>query len=196
MRDVDAAIRAVGSGHLVVIPTDTVYGVGGGLAVASIDALFALKERPYDKPLPVLGADADALSDVAHLDADVSALTERYWPGPLTLVVPRAEGFGLPLGRGGEASVAVRVPAHPVALEILRGTGPLAVTSANLSGGPEAHSVAEARETLGGSVAVYVDGGRCAGRPSTVLSLVGHDPEVLRVGAIPASEVRRALDQR
>ncbi|MQA98699.1 MAG: threonylcarbamoyl-AMP synthase [Actinobacteria bacterium] len=196
MSDVGAAIDALERGELVVIPTDTVYGVAGSLEVHSIDALFSLKRRPYDKPLPVLGADVEVLAEIALFDDRARILAERYWPGPLTLVVPRAEGFGLPLGRGGEASVAVRVPAHPLGLAVLRGSGPLAVTSANVSGEPDAHSIEDARAALGDSIAVYVDGGPCEGDPSTVLSLMHDVPRVLRPGSISDEELSRALDQR
>jgi L-threonylcarbamoyladenylate synthase len=194
--DVGAAIDALERGELVVIPTDTVYGVAGSLEVHSVDALFSLKQRPYDKPLPVLGADVEALAEIAVFDDRARILAERYWPGPLTLVLPRAEGFGLPLGRGGEASVAVRVPAHPLGLGVLRGSGPLAVTSANVSGEPDAHSIEDARASLGDSIAVYVDGGPCEGDPSMVLSLLHDVPQVLRPGPISDEELARALDQR
>lgn len=196
MSDLSGAVEALGRGELVVIPTDTVYGIAGRLEVHAIDALFALKRRPYDKPLPILGADLPSLLEVARFDDSASALAERYWPGPLTLVVPRAEGFGLPLGRGGEASVAVRIPAHPIALDVLRGSGPVAVTSANLSGEADARSVADARSMLGDAIGIYVDGGRCDGSPSTVLSLMHDTPQVLRPGAIAEEDLLRAPDQR
>ena len=188
MSTVEEAVAAIEHGELVVIPTDTVYGVAGRLDVHTIDALFALKDRPYDKPLPVLGSDADSLSEIAVLDTKARELAERYWPGALTLVLPRAEGFGLPLGRGGEGTVAVRVPAHPLALRFLARSGPVAVTSANRSGEIEAHTADEARAVLGESVSIYLDGGRCDGKPSTVLSLVG-TPRVLRSGSIGESEL-------
>lgn len=196
MSDLRGAVEALGRGELVVIPTDTVYGIAGRLEVHAIDALFALKRRPYDKPLPILGADIPSLLEVARFDDSASALAERYWPGPLTLVVPRAEGFGLPLGRGGEASVAVRIPAHPIALDVLRGSGPVAVTSANLSGETDARSVDDARSMLGDAIGIYVDGGRCDGSPSTVLSLMHDTPQVLRPGAIAEEDLLRAADQR
>jgi tRNA threonylcarbamoyl adenosine modification protein (Sua5/YciO/YrdC/YwlC family) len=196
MKDVDAAVEALDRGELVVLPTDTVYGVAGRLETSAVDALFALKHRSYDKPLPVLGADVDSLSEIARFDDRAVRLAERFWPGPLTLVVPRAEGFGLPLGRGGEASVAVRVPAHPSALELLARTGALAVTSANRSGEADAHTVEAARSALGEAVAVYLDGGPCTGAPSTVLSMMHEPPEVLRVGGIPARDLDQVIDQR
>jgi tRNA threonylcarbamoyl adenosine modification protein (Sua5/YciO/YrdC/YwlC family) len=190
------AVAALARGELAVIPTDTVYGVAGRLDVHAIDALFALKQRPYDKPLPVLAADADALSEIAVLDRTARALARRWWPGPLTLVVPRAEGFGVPLGRGGEGSVAVRVPAHSVALSILTQSGPVAVTSANRSGESEAHTLAQARAVLGDDVKAYVDGGTCDSAPSTVLSLVRDEPRVLRAGAVSEADLAHVLGQR
>ena len=194
MSSVDEAVAALGRGELVVLPTDTVYGVAGRLEVHTIDALFALKERPYDKPLPVLGGDVGSLSELAVFDDRATSLAQRHWPGPLTLVLPRAEGFGLPLGRGGEGSVAVRVPAHPLSLELLGQTGPVAVTSANRSGESEARTVAEARTALGDGVSIYLDGGPCEGEPSTVVSLVHTTADIIRGGAT-VDDIVAQLDQ-
>jgi L-threonylcarbamoyladenylate synthase len=192
MADPDEIRRArevLDAGDLVVIPTDTVYGIAARPDdPAAIAAVFAVKERPSDKPLPILAATPSDLDQIALL-GDLARRAARYWPGPLTLVVPRAPGFDLDLGGapGGSAQsqgVAVRVPACGVALELLRASGPLAVTSANLSGDRPATTVSEARAALGAKVRAYLDGGVCAGRPSTVVSLVG-DIELLRAGPIP-----------
>jgi L-threonylcarbamoyladenylate synthase len=207
MADPDEIRRAreeLDAGRLVVIPTDTVYGIAARPDdPAAIAAVFAVKERPSDKPLPILAATPSDLDQIAQL-GDLARRAARHWPGPLTLVVPRAPGFDLDLGgapgggsesRGGGAEsqgVAVRVPACEVALELLRASGPLAVTSANLSGDRPATTVAEARAALGAKVRAYLDGGVCAGRPSTVVSLVG-DIELLRAGPIPFRQLVQEL---
>ncbi len=200
MADPDEIRRAqeeLNDGNLVVIPTDTVYGIAARPDdPAAIAAVFAAKGRPSDKPLPILAATLSDLDRVALL-GDLARRAARHWPGPLTLVVPRAPGFDFDLGGapgGGAQSqgVAVRVPACEVALELLRTTGPLAVTSANLSGDRPATTVAEARAALGGKVRAYLDGGLCAGRPSTVVSLVG-ELELLRAGPILFEQLAQEL---
>ena len=182
--EIARALEELEAGRLVVLPTDTVYGVAARPDdPVAIGAVFAAKGRPSDKPLPILAATPSDLDRVAAL-GDAARRAARYWPGPLTLVVPRAPGFEHDLGGRRSQGVAVRIPACEVALELLRASGPLAVTSANLSGRPPATTVAEARAALGDKVTAYLDGGVCAGRPSTVVSLVG-EVELLRAGPIP-----------
>lgn len=179
MAGIDEAAAAIVRGAIAIVPTDTVYGVGALPEAAA--AIFELKQRPRDKALPVLGAGLDELASVAELDDDARALAETYWPGPLTLVVRRAPAFTADLGGDSPGTVAVRVPAHPVALGLLERTGPLAVTSANVSGEPPAATYEEACALAPGLVCL--DGGTCDGVPSTVLSLVGR-PNVLRQGGL------------
>jgi L-threonylcarbamoyladenylate synthase len=176
---IDEAVAAVRDGEIVVIPTDTVYGVGARPDAAT--SIFDLKNRPRDKALPVLGAGVAQLDEIADLDDRARALAEEHWPGPLTLVVRRNPGFTADLGGTAPETVAVRVPAHPVALELLETTGPLAVTSANVSGEPPATTYEDACALAPGLVCL--DGGTCDGVPSTVLSLVG-EPKVLRPGGL------------
>ncbi len=172
-----------------MLPTDTVYGIGVMPAVTgAVKALFHAKRRAESNPLPVLGATAESLGAVGHFDRVAVEFAEGFWPGPLTLVLPRAEGWTYYLGGEDPGTVAVRIPACRIARELLAQSGPLAVSSANRSGGAPATTVAEAREMLGHSVEVYLDGGVRSGAASTVLSLVGA-PVVLREGAIPASEL-------
>jgi L-threonylcarbamoyladenylate synthase len=193
MTDLDAALHTLDAGDLVVIPTDTVYGVAAALTPAAIDKVFAVKGRPHDKPLPVLGASLLQLGSVAAFDDRARRLAEAYWPGPLTLVLPRSSGFEIDLGRSGDATIAIRVPDHALARLVLERSGPLAVTSANLSGETPATTVDEARAWLGDRVTTYLDGGRCEGaEPSTVLSLTD-GPDLLRAGPISERELLQTL---
>lgn len=187
------AVGALRNGGVVVIPTDTVYG----LACLprhhdAIRGIFELKGRPADKPLPVLGDGVGALETVAVFDERAEALARRFWPGPLTLVLPRAPAFTYDLGGDDATSVAVRVPQNAVTLELLGTAGPLAVTSANRSGEPPATTVDEARAIFGDSVAAYVSGGPGQGTASTVLALLG-PPRILREGALSAVELMDSL---
>jgi L-threonylcarbamoyladenylate synthase len=193
--DLDRAVAALEAGAIVVIPTDTVYGVAALPRVSgAIEAIFTAKGRPTDKPLPVLGASAADLATVVDFDERAHDLVRRFWPGPLTLVLPRARGFDVDLGGTGSAGVGVRVPAHDRALDLLARTGPLAVTSANKSGDAPATTVEEARRALGDAVEVAIDGGQCSGSPSTVLSLVDAS-QIVRSGPLD-DEVTEALTRR
>lgn len=183
MAGLDEAVAAIRSGAIVVIPTDTVYGIGATPEGAA--SIFDLKQRPREKALPVLGSDAGQLGRIAELDGNARALAEEHWPGPLTIVVPRKPTFTADLGGDDPATVAVRVPAHPIARRLLEQTGPLAVTSANVSGEPPATTYDEACELAPGLVCL--DGGTCDGVPSTVLSLVG-TPRVLRQGGLDLTD--------
>lgn len=187
--ELDAAIAALDRGEAIVIPTDTVYGLAARPEIAgAVRSIFEIKRRAPDQPLPVLGASTADLERIVLIDERAIALGRDYWPGSLTLVLPRAEGFPYDLGDDGVGTVAVRVPAHPVALELLARTGPLAVTSANRSGAPPAITLEEARAALGDEVGVFIDGGRVGGAPSTVLDLSG-EPRILREGAVPEAEL-------
>jgi L-threonylcarbamoyladenylate synthase len=186
-------VEAIKAGKLAVIPTDTVYGIAALVeSREAIDAVFAVKGRARGKGLPILAAGRADLTDIGVFDANADVLAEKFWPGPLTLVLPRSEGFQADLG-GEQSSVALRVPNHDVALEILRDTGALAVTSANISGAWAATSVAEARAAVGHVIDVFLDGGRCDGSASTIVSLLGDEPEVLRKGPISEQDILTAL---
>lgn len=185
------ACDAISDGEPVVIPTDTVYGLAARPDLPrAVAALFAAKQRPPDKPVPVLAARVDDLEAVAVLDGRARALAARFWPGPLTLVLLRAPGCSFDLGRA-SGTVAVRIPRCTVALRLLSRCGPLAVTSANMSGAAPATTAGEARAALGDLVRVYLDDGPREGAASTVVSLVGA-PRVLRRGALAPEEVLRS----
>ncbi|MGH2723918.1 MAG: L-threonylcarbamoyladenylate synthase [Actinomycetota bacterium] len=192
----DAAERAVGDGRLVVFPTDTVYGVGGRPDLPGATArIFEAKQRPPRLTLPVLAAGMDQAAEVAVFDRRARGLAERFWPGAVTLVLPRAEA-SREWDLGAERdTVGVRVPGHETALGLLRRTGPLAVTSANRSGEPTPATCRDVREALGEAVAVYLcaDASVAGDTASTVVDLTGSPPRVLREGAVPAADVLAAL---
>ena len=193
MTSIEAAVAELKAGGLAVVPTDTVYGVAALVhAPGAIAALFAANGRPNSKALPVLADGIGALADVVMFDPRAQALAERFWPGPLTIVLPRAPVFDVDLGGDGGGSVAVRVPANDIALDVLTRLGPLAVSSANRSGEPSVVTLEDARAALGHSVKAFVDGGRVTGRPSTIVSLVG-DLVSIREGDIPFAEVQRVI---
>ena len=192
-----AAAGAVRSGQLVVLPTDTVYGVGcDAFNGAAVRALLAAKGRGTDMPAPVLVGSWHTIDGlVSTVPRAARELIEAFWPGGLSLVLPHAPSLAWELGdtRG---TVMLRMPLHPVALELLREVGPMAVSSANKSGHPPASDVAQAREQLGESVAVYLDGGP-SGEPvaSTIVDLTAEQPRILRVGAISAEAIGEVLKQ-
>jgi L-threonylcarbamoyladenylate synthase len=191
--DVGAAVRALEAGHAVVIPTDTVYGLAAMPGIpGAIDDLFRIKGRPDDRPIPLLGTSVRSLAGIAVFDERARRLAERFWPGPLTMVLPRAGGVTFSLGATTTESVGVRVPECDVALDLLGLTGPLAVTSANKSGRPPAHTVEDARASLEANVEVFVNGGRCDGAPSTVVSLVG-GVDIVRHGSVTEEEIAACL---
>ncbi len=175
----DEAVRRLDAGGVVVIPTDTVYGVAARIdRPEAVRRIFSIKRRPLDKPLPVLVPDLERALRLAVMTPEASEMAERGWPGPLTLVLPAVPGGGIALGGDG-STIGVRIPAHPVALELLRRAGPLAATSANRSGDPTGSGIEAAVQQLGEGVDLYLDAGPLGTVPSRVVSLVS-DPHVLR----------------
>ena len=184
---------------MVVLPTDTVYGVASDpWDDAAVTRLLAAKGRDEAMPPPVLVPGVESIADLAHFDSPeeqrrVEDLARRFWPGPLTIVVRAQQQAGRELGwdtarTGG--TVALRMPDHPLALQLLREAGPLAVTSANKTGAPPAQSIAEARAALGDDVASYLDGGPARlGVASTIVDATGPDLEVLREGTLTAGDL-------
>lgn len=191
---IDVATKALVAGQIVGIPTDTVYGLAADvLHTDAADRLFTVKRRPRKLDLPVLVADVEqALSLATGVPDTARTLMERWWPGALTIVVPRRPDLGVDLGDD-EATIGVRCPDHPIPVALCRAVGPLATTSANLHGDDTATTAAEVRAAFGDSVAVVLDGGTCAGSPSTVVDCTGHDVKLLRDGRIPWTELRASL---
>jgi tRNA threonylcarbamoyl adenosine modification protein (Sua5/YciO/YrdC/YwlC family) len=191
----DAAGAAL-RGALVVLPTDTVYGIGTRPDDPSATArLFEAKGRPRDLELPVLVPTAAAAREIAELGPRAERLAIRYWAGPLTLVLPRAaRSRGWDLG-GDPDTLGVRVPHHPLALAVLAKTGPLAVTSANRSGEPTPATCDGVAGVFGDAVVVYLcDETPLAGLASTVVDLAHDEPVVLRHGAVSEEDVFVALE--
>jgi L-threonylcarbamoyladenylate synthase len=191
-----AAAALLRAGRLVAFPTETVYGLGGdatnGRAVARI---FAAKGRPRFNPLIVHVPDLAAAEIVAEFDARARVVAERFWPGPLTLVLPRRAASGVSLlACAGLDTIAIRVPSHPIAQALLSAAGvPVAAPSANRSGRVSPTEAAHVRD-LGRRVAMVLDGGRCAiGLESTILDLTGATPELLRAGGVTLEALRAAV---
>ncbi|NUW36615.1 threonylcarbamoyl-AMP synthase [Nonomuraea sp. SMC257] len=186
------AAAAVRRGDLVVLPTDTVYGIGAdAFTPAAVTALLEAKGRGRDMPPPVLvGTVRAAGALVEDLGPYGQDLIDAFWPGPLTLVCKANRALSWDLGDT-KGTVAIRMPLHPVALDLLKETGPMAVSSANRSGAPAAVTAAEAEAQLGDSVSVYLDGGKTTDNtPSTILDLTTAVPRLLRRGAIPVEKLR------
>jgi L-threonylcarbamoyladenylate synthase len=180
------AERAVLAGGLVVLPTDTVYGIGClPFDAGAVGRLFESKKRPRRLELPVLVSSTEAAERISAPDDRARLLMDRFWPGALTLVMSRsAESREWPLG-GDETTIGVRMPAAAAALQLLRATGPLAVTSANRSGAPTPGSCDEIRSIFGSAVAAYLcDDGIVTGRASCVVDLTVPEPRILREGEL------------
>lgn len=190
-RGIDAALAAIEAGECIVLPTDTVYGIGAdALSADAVRGLLEAKQRGRDLPPPVLIAEPAMLRSLAAtVSAEALALAEAFWPGALTLVVPSQPNLRMDLGDRGD-TIAVRIPDHAFTRDLLRATGPLAVSSANTHGNQAATSVAEARDQLGEAVAVYLDAGPGSSAvPSTIVDLSGETPRILREGRLTRAEL-------
>lgn len=188
------AVEILNRGGLVAFPTDTVYGVGSlafnPLAILSI---FAAKDRPLDKSVPVLIGVVDDLARVAFdVPALAAKLAARFWPGPLTLVFPKHPSLSEVISAND--TIGVRIPDHAAARKLLRLAGPMAVTSANISGQPSPSTAAEVFAQLGGRIPLILDGGTTPGGvPSTVVNCVGPELQILREGPLSREDIFAAL---
>lgn len=188
---IERAVEALQAGRLVVLPTDTVYGVAAdAFSPEATGRIFDAKDRARAHPLPVLIRSQKQLPALTPLeDEALDRLIAAYWPGPLTIVLPAQPGLQWDLGRN-DGTVAVRMPLDDVALALISQVGPLAVTSANLSGRPPGPTAADALAQLGDAVDLYLDDGpRDGGSPSTIVDLTRREPGILREGALDATEV-------
>ncbi len=194
----EAARKAVEAGECIVLPTDTVYGIGAdAFSAEAVQRLLDAKGRGRDMPPPVLIGEATLIRALAvDVPDEAKDLIERHWPGALTIICRIQPSLRMDLGDS-EDTIALRVPDHELAREILRRTGPMAVSSANLSGRPAALTCDQAVDQLGNAVAVYLDGGELAasgGAPSTIVDFTqSDDGEILRVGALSVAEIRETL---
>ena len=184
------ALEILRNGGLVAFPTDTVYGLGAlAFDGKAVESIYLAKDRPVEKAIPVLIWDA---SDLEKISADIPertrALASRFWPGPLTLLVPKKPT--LPESVSATATVAVRVPDHAVARELLRAAGPMAVTSANLSGQASPSTAQEVLAQLNGRIDLILDGGTTPGGvPSTLVDCSSNEIKILRAGPITLAEL-------
>ena len=188
-----AAVRALAQGLPIGIPTDTVYGLAvDPFRPGATDRIFAVKRRPRDVSVPVLVSGVEqALSLAIAVPAPALELMARYWPGALTIVIPARPGLGADLGDD-DLTVGVRCPDHPVPLALCAAVGPLATTSANRHGEPPMTTAAELDASFGDALALVLDGGVCAGSPSTVVDCTGEELKLLREGRIPWAGIRSA----
>jgi len=190
------AIRTLRAGGIVAIPTDTVYGIAVDLATpGGIERLFAAKRRPPEKGITLLLADAAQAPAIGQWPPSAARLARAFWPGGLTIVVPRQPDDRLPAAlTGGAATIGLRVPDHPAPRALAGAVGPLPTTSANVSGLPEATDAAGIVAQLGDAVDLVLDGGPAhGGQASTVVDCSVDPPSILRQGAIPWSAIETAL---
>ncbi|WP_218146329.1 L-threonylcarbamoyladenylate synthase [Geodermatophilus ruber] len=192
-----AAAAAIARGDLVLLPTDTVYGVAAdAFTPSAVTGLLAAKNRGRTMPVPVLVGEASTLAGLVLTTPLVATrLAEAFWPGGLTLVLEHAPSLAWDLGDA-EGTVAVRLPDDDIARDLLRRTGPLAVSSANRSGRPAATTADAAIAQLGMHAAVVLDGGpRATSAPSTIVDCTGPVPRVLRIGALPVERLREVVPE-
>lgn len=190
-----AAQNALSRGETVVLPTDTVYGIGAdAFSPQAVAVLLAAKGRSRAMPPPVLIARPEVMDALAiDVPEQARALAQAFWPGPMTLILHAQPSLHWDLGET-HGTVALRMPADELALDLLSATGPLAVSSANRTGMPAATNVTEARSMLAESVAVYLDAGeRASSAASTIIDATVSPPRVVRSGALPLAEVQAVV---
>jgi len=191
--EIQSALEVLRSGGIVAFPTDTVYGLGAlAFNNEAIESIYKAKDRPIEKAIPILIGD---LSDFDKVAVDIPAMAlrfaARFWPGPLTCVVPKK--LTLPLAVSATHTVAVRIPDHHDARALLRAAGPMAVTSANISGQTSPSTAQQVYEQLNGRISLILDGGKTQGGvPSTLVDCTGEVPVILREGPIPLAELLTA----
>jgi L-threonylcarbamoyladenylate synthase len=188
------ALEILRDGGLVAFPTDTVYGVGALVFdEKAVQSIYAAKERPVEKAIPVLLGDAEDIGQVAEdIPLFATRLIERFWPGPLTVLVPKK--ISIPVVVSATSTVGVRVPDHEAARGLLRLAGPMAVTSANISSQPSPTTAEEVHQQLGGRIALIIDGGRTPGGvPSTLVDCTTNEIQILREGPISREQLLNVI---
>jgi len=192
---IQQALSVLNSGGIIAFPTDTVYGLGAlAFNNAAIESIYVAKDRPIEKAIPILIGD---LSDLDQISENIPSMAlyfaSRFWPGPLTCIVPKKQT--LPAAVSATSTVAVRIPNHPDALALLRAAGPMAVTSANISGQPSPSTAEEVYSQLNERIPLILDGGKTPGGvPSTLVDCTGSEPVILREGPISLAQLISALE--
>jgi tRNA threonylcarbamoyl adenosine modification protein (Sua5/YciO/YrdC/YwlC family) len=193
----EAAAEHLGEGGLAVFPTDTIYGVGcDAFNRLATERIFEVKRRPRKMPLPVLvSRPRQAWALCAEVPNAAAELAAAFWPGGLTLILPAADGLSLDLGET-SGRIAVRMPDNEDLIELIASVGPLAATSANVSGSPTPLTIAEIRAQLGDGVDIYLDGGpSTADVASSIVDVTRRRPKVVREGAVPSAAIDRVLSE-
>jgi L-threonylcarbamoyladenylate synthase len=191
---IELAVKALSGGDIVGLPTDTVYGLAADpFHTGASDRLFRLKGRPRSVELPVLvSSEAQALALCTAVPGAARRLMQRFWPGPITLVLPRRPDLAADLGED-DATIGIRCPAHPVPLAVCEQIGPIATTSANRHQEPALTTAQQVAEVLGAELVLVLDAGTCDGLPSTVVDCTGEEPKVLREGGLSSAEIAAAV---
>jgi len=193
---VKEAVQILKKGGVIVLPTDTVYGLGAdAFNSKAVDRIYEIKNRPRHLPLPLLLSDVSQITMIAESVPEVGwFLASRFWPGGLTLVLPKIASLPSYLTRG--PTIAVRIPNHPICLALIEGLGrPIIGTSANISGRPSCLTTDEVKQQLGDKVDLIIDGGKCpGGGESTIVDVTGEVPVVLRQGIIAQYEIDKILE--
>lgn len=196
IESIHRALRVLRKGGLVAFPTDTVYGLGAlAFDGTAVESIYLAKDRPIEKAIPILIGDEKDLGKLSDdISKDVRRLVSRFWPGPLTVIVPKKPT--LPHSVSATATVGVRVPDHPVARKLLRDAGPMAVTSANISGQSSPSTAQEVLDQLNGRIELIIDGGSTPGGvPSTLVDCTGSEIKVLREGPISLGQILAVLGE-
>jgi len=196
-REIEKGVRILKNGGVVAFPTDTVYGLGADAFNSwAVERIYEIKNRPKHLQLPLLIADTPQLTAMADPIPEIAwFLARRFWPGGLTLVLPKADSLPTCLSTG--PGIAVRVPNHPICLALIHRLGnPIIGTSANVSGQPAALTADEVRQQLGEKIDFIINGGKCpGGRESTVVDVTRESPLILRQGIIPSYEIDKAYKE-
>ncbi|MGB6874077.1 MAG: L-threonylcarbamoyladenylate synthase [Dehalococcoidia bacterium] len=196
-REIEKGVKILQRGGVIAFPTDTVYGLGAdAFNSTAVERIYEIKNRPKHRQLPLLIVDVERLTTLADPISEIAwFLARRFWPGGLTLVLPKTDS--VPAYLAPESTIAVRVPDHPVCLAIIQHLGnPIIGTSANISGQPAALTAEEVGQQLGGKIDFIINGGKCpGGKESTVVDVSRESPIILRQGIIPSHEIDKAYKE-
>ena len=196
-REIEEGVKILQKGGVIAFPTDTVYGLGAdAFNSTAVERIYEIKKRPKHLQLPLLIADVEQLTTLAEPIPEIAwFLARRFWPGGLTLVLSKTDSVPAYLAPG--ATIAVRVPNHPVCLALIQRLGnPIIGTSANISGQPAALTAEEVEQQLGGKIDFIINGGKCpGGRESTVVDITRESPTIMRQGIIPSHEIDKACKE-